>query len=45
MVDQGLVYSVVLIGNVLPVGEVEEILSLVDHMIEIILSVGAVSHR
>ena len=45
MVDQFLVGIVVVFHNVLPVGEIKEIVSLVDHLVEVVIRVAAVGHR
>ena len=45
MVDELLLIGVVGIDDILPVGEVEEVVSLVDHVVEVVLSIAALVHR
>ena len=45
MVDKLLLFGVVGIDDILPVVEVEEVVSLVDHVVEVLLRVAAIRHR
>lgn len=45
MVDQLLLSRVVCVEDVLPVMEIKEIVSVVDHLVEVVISVAAVGHR
>ena len=47
MVDELLLIGVIGINDILPVGEVEEVVSLVDHVVEVVvcIPVAAVSQR
>ena len=45
VVDQFLIGLVVFVNDVFPVGQVEEVVSFVDHRIEVVVRVAAVDHR
>ena len=45
VVDQILIGLVVFVNDVFPVGQVEEVVSFVDHRIEVVVRVAAVDHR
>ena len=45
MVDKLLIIGVVVIDDILPVCEVEEVVKRVDNVVEVVVGVGAVDHR
>ena len=45
MVDELLLIFVVGFDDILPVVEIEEVVSLVDHVVEVVVRVAAVGHR
>ena len=45
LIDQRLVFFVVLLDDVLPIRSVEEVVAFLDHLFEEVISFGAVMHR